>query len=138
MVDYSTMNKRTEELLAKMCIRDRISFVCKDPAMDFFKQRQFDVGDTVRTHLAAVLNEAEAAFASPLNDPLTNCLIRRENAPFGADGMIGSHLEQMLISLIRQDQALHQESKPLSLIHISSTALSKQREPGRPRRKESR
>lgn len=93
-----------------------ISFVCKDPAMDFFKQRQFDVGDTVRTHLAAVLNEAEAAFASPLNDPLTNCLIRRKNAPFGADGMIGSHLEQMLISLIRQDQALHQESKPTSLI----------------------
>lgn len=93
-----------------------VSFVCRDPAMDFFKQRRFDVGDTVRTHLAAVLKEAEAAFSTPLNDPLTACLVRREDAPFGADGMIASHLEQMLVSLVRQAQALHPEDKPSSLI----------------------
>ena len=93
-----------------------ISFVCRDPAMHFFDGRRFDVGDTVRMHLAAVLEEAESAFSTPLNDPLTTRLIRREDAPFGADGTISSHLEQMLISLVRQEQTLHREEKPSSLI----------------------
>ncbi|WP_367924309.1 AraC family transcriptional regulator [uncultured Ruthenibacterium sp.] len=93
-----------------------ISFVCNDASMDFFSRRQFSVGDTVRMHLAAILEEAQLAFSTPFDDPLTTRLIRLPDAPFGVDGMIATHLEQLLISLVRQEQARNCEGKPSSLI----------------------
>ena len=75
------------------------------------------VGDSGRALLARIVEEGEAAFSTPLNDPQTMQLARREDAPFGAEQLIGSSIEQLLIGFIRRgaDEAAA-AAKPTSLI----------------------
>ncbi len=55
-----------------------------------------------KSHLAGVIEEAVAAFSSPLGDPYTESLIRRKDSAFGCEQMIANHLEALFISLIRR------------------------------------
>ena len=84
---------------------------------DFFENRVLSVGDSGRALLARIVEEGEAAFSTPLNDPQTMQLARREGAPFGAEQLIGSSIEQLLIGFIRRgaDEAAA-AAKPTSLI----------------------
>ena len=52
--------------------------------------------------LAMIINETKTAFSTPLGEPHTAQLIRREEQPFGAEQMIQIHLEEFLIRLIRE------------------------------------
>ena len=74
-----------------------ISFECNGPAMDFFRHRVVNVSDNERVLLARIVEMAGAAFSTPLDDPLTPHLIRREAAPFGCEQIIGVSLEYMLL-----------------------------------------
>lgn len=55
-----------------------------------------------RSYLGGIIEEASEAFSSPLGDPYTEELVRREKAPFGTEQMILNHLEALVISMIRR------------------------------------
>jgi AraC-like DNA-binding protein len=60
--------------------------------------------------MAGIIEEAELAFSTPLGDPYTEELIRRESAPFGCEQLIANRLEDLLILLIRRFQEKVQPS----------------------------
>lgn len=82
-----------------------MGFVCKCEAMRFFEDGVLSVDDAGRALLARIVEEAESAFSTPLNDPQTKRLLRREDAPFGAEQLIGAALEQFLIGFLRRGAA---------------------------------
>ena len=96
-----------------------VSFECKNKAMDFFRQKQISVGDTERVLMARIVELAGAAFSTPLDDPLAQELLRRPDAPFGAEQMIGLSLESMLLEMICRSKE-PAEGKPSSLIRERS------------------
>lgn len=81
-----------------------ISFDCPSPSMDFFRGRLLHAGEAERELLSRILREAEAAFATPLDNPAVTCLKRADNAPFGSEQMIALLLEELLIGLIRRER----------------------------------
>lgn len=93
-----------------------VSFVCDSPDMAFFERRVLTAGDFERDCMAAIVSEARSAFSTPLNDPDTQGLQRREEVPFAAEQLIRLHLELMLIHLRRAAAAGKQPAQPGSLI----------------------
>lgn len=92
-----------------------ISFVCVSEAMRFFEGRLLRADEAARALLARIIAEAEAAFSTPLNDPQTLRLRRRESAPLGAEQLIGLYLEQLLIGFLRRG-ADGDTARPASLL----------------------
>ena len=80
-----------------------ISFECSAPAMSRFDSAVFKAGETERTLLARIINEAKNAFLPPLGDPTTTVLHPNDDAPLGSQQMIALMMEQLLISLLRRD-----------------------------------
>ena len=78
------------------------SFTCHSEAMRFFEEKVVLVSDVERALMAQMIEEAESAFTTPLSDPDTRGLDRREAQPFGAEQMIALCIEHMLISFIRR------------------------------------
>lgn len=98
-----------------------VSFECDSPAMHFFEDQVLSVGDVERDCMAAIVSEAQNAFSTPLNDPDTQLLERREQIPFAAEQVIRLNLEWMLIHLCRTVQTGEEETaaevhRPGSLI----------------------
>ena len=62
--------------------------------------------------LGGVIEEATEAFSTPLGDPYTEELVRRENSTFGCEQMIGNYLESLFISLVRRLGDLSAEASP--------------------------
>ncbi|MDY5095170.1 MAG: AraC family transcriptional regulator [Oscillospiraceae bacterium] len=79
-----------------------VSFYCECPAMSFFEGRIAGAGDEERNLIAAIVRQAGEAFSTPLDDLLVQQLERRENAPFGAEQLIGLALEELLLGMIRR------------------------------------
>lgn len=79
-----------------------MSFSCHSPAMDWFIGKKLPVGDEERALLARVLEEASAAFLSPLDDPDLKKLVRDAGAPPGAEQLIKLYIENLLINLYRK------------------------------------
>lgn len=52
--------------------------------------------------MAGIIEEALNAFSTPLGDPYTEELIRREHSVFGCEQLISNRLESLLILLIRR------------------------------------
>lgn len=78
-----------------------VSFVCKSPAMEFFKRRILPLSDIEKGLLATIVREAMRSFSSPLEDTFLKELNRRTDAVFGSEQMISNSLEHLLISLYR-------------------------------------
>lgn len=91
------------------------SFVCSGEAMRFFEGLLVNVGDTERALLARIVEEAENAFSTPLNDPLTKQLVRRTDAVFGSEQLIADSIEHLLIRLVRRSGKSGAD-RPTSLI----------------------
>lgn len=79
-----------------------VSFYCECPAMSFFEGRIAGAGDEERDLIASIVRQAGEAFSTPLDDLLVQQLERRENAPFGAEQLIGLALEELLLGMIRR------------------------------------
>lgn len=92
-----------------------VSFFCPSPAMDFFAGRITHTGEAERALLGRIVSEGELAFSTPLGDPATTALERREAPPFGAEQLLGGALEELLIRLVRQDGASSSGPQPLSV-----------------------
>lgn len=85
-----------------------IGFECGDPGMSFFEDKVLTISERERNLLAQIIAEARNGFASVLNDPYLEQLVRKEQAPFGTEQMIKIHLEQLLIQLYRNFSLYHQ------------------------------
>ncbi|MEG1640669.1 MAG: AraC family ligand binding domain-containing protein, partial [Ruthenibacterium sp.] len=79
------------------------SFACHSAAMQFFTGKVLNAGDAERALLACIVEEAESAFTTPLDDPTTLQLERSATASFGAEQMIRNSIEQLLICFVRRD-----------------------------------
>lgn len=77
-------------------------FACESRGMDFFRQRVTVLLPEERALLARMVAESAAAFSTPLNDPETPELRRRERQPFGAEQLLCAALEELLIRLTRR------------------------------------
>lgn len=104
-----------------------VGFVCEAEAMRFFEQRVLQADDSARTLLAHIVEEGRAAFSTPLGDPQTMRLVRRENAPPGAEQMIALNLEQLLIGLLRTDAAVPQRQTSMIREHAQQEFLDQVR-----------
>ena len=62
--------------------------------------------------MARIVEESSSAFSTPLNDPATSALIRREDAPFGAEQRIVCSLEELLLRLIRKQHGTPRSASP--------------------------
>ncbi|MEG2054486.1 MAG: AraC family ligand binding domain-containing protein, partial [Oscillospiraceae bacterium] len=93
------------------------AFYCDSPAMKFFENYKATIGDTERALMGKIINEAENAFSTPLNDPQTKALVANEDALIGAQQMVKVNLEMLLIELMRSaKKETVTAPKPSSLI----------------------
>lgn len=82
-----------------------VSFACPHPAMDFFRGCLAALGAEERVLLGRIINESKTIFATPLNDPTTHSMTRREAVPFGSEQLLAAALEELLIRLVRQGES---------------------------------
>lgn len=80
-----------------------VGFACDGSAMEFFRGRTVSVRAEERALLARIVAESAAAFSTPLNDPATAELRRREEQAFGSEQLLCAALEELLIRLIRRE-----------------------------------
>lgn len=80
------------------------SFSCNSPAMQWFAGQELSVGDSERSLLARMIEEASHAFLSPLDDPDIKQLERSMTAPPESEQLIKLCLEWLLIELYHKGQ----------------------------------
>lgn len=80
-----------------------LSFSCDSQALFHIAGKIIPCGDRERELMAQMIAEAQNAYSTPLGDPYTTRLRRREHAPFASEQLIKVYLELLLIQLVRQD-----------------------------------
>lgn len=78
-----------------------ISFVCDSAAMDHFVRYETKLDASLKPYISSIIKEAKAAYSLKKNDPYQGKLIRRSDAPVGAEHLIKLYLEQLLVFLVR-------------------------------------
>ncbi|NCB91144.1 MAG: AraC family transcriptional regulator [Clostridia bacterium] len=79
-----------------------IAFECDSPCMKYFEGLITSIGENERTLLAKIISEAKQCIATCLDNPYTQKMDRKEDAPFGCEQMIKIHMELLMISMIRR------------------------------------
>lgn len=80
-----------------------IAFECHSPCMKAFRNQILTVQETESALLAQIIIEARRAFTGRLDDPYQEELVRNTvSAGFGAEQLIRSYLEELLIHLYRR------------------------------------
>lgn len=79
-----------------------IAFSSKTPELYEVSGKILACNDWEKSLLAGIIEEASNAFSTPLGDPFTSELVRREKSPFGCEQMISMRIESFFISLIRR------------------------------------
>lgn len=87
-----------------------LSFASHSPMMEEFRHRQARVGNRGRTLIAAILRESEAVFSTPLGNPGTKYMEKREEIPPGAEQLIAAYLEEFLLLLLRSERGRQQST----------------------------
>ncbi|MCH3972896.1 MAG: AraC family transcriptional regulator [Oscillospiraceae bacterium] len=96
-----------------------VSFVCRSPAMDFFRGRILQAGNSERDCISQLIAEAHSAFLPPLDDPSTRGMQQRSpELVFGAQQMLRITLERLLLQLVR-GQCAGSRPQPLSTRHAA-------------------
>ena len=83
-----------------------LSYECRSPAAQWFAGKVLRIVEEERTLLGHIVHEAQSAFSSRLDDPLSKGLMRAADGAFGCEQMIRLHLEELLIRLVRRDAGL--------------------------------
>ena len=92
------------------------SFETQSPDMKFFEGKIIRLTERQRMHISEILKEGKAALADPMNIVDLERLTFYENAPFGTEQIIKTHLEQMLIDMIREDIAQERGSHASEMV----------------------
>lgn len=82
-----------------------IAFVCDSPGMEAFRRRIIALGPQERQCLTTIVREAERAYVYFENRAPHVRLVRREDAPLGAEQLIRANLEQLFIYACRGSAA---------------------------------
>ncbi len=82
-----------------------ITFVCSSESMSFFKGKTMPVPVKLKKHISAIIEEYFGTFNRMKTNDVK--LEIKENPPIGGQQMIRTHLEQLLIMLIRNEQDKH-------------------------------
>ena len=83
-----------------------VSFPCASPAMTFFHGHITTLGAEERGLLGRIVKESRCIFSNALNDPTTHSMQRRDDVPFGAEQLLATALEELLIRLVRQGDSI--------------------------------
>ncbi len=78
-----------------------VSFSSNSPALMGIAGKVISCGAEERQLMANIIKEARGAFSTPLGDPYTYELIRKDEQDFASEQLIKNHLETLLIRLIR-------------------------------------
>ncbi len=82
-----------------------IAFDSDSDAMRRFEHAHFKAGEAERNLFADIIAKATEAFATPLDDPQTTRLQRREDSRFASEQLLVMQLEQLLIRLLRRSES---------------------------------
>ncbi len=93
-----------------------ISFDCHARAVRFFADKILKIRGEQKEYLSTIVKEAGRAFSSPLSDPYLEVLERSQKPVFGAEQLIKTSLEMLLISLYRSNFLKPETEKPLSVL----------------------
>lgn len=96
------------------------SFYCSCEKLYTIAGKVLTCAENQKMHLAGIIREAKNVFSTPLGDPYTTRLVRKETAPFGAEQLIASHIELFLIECLRENTDRPFSSSPL---HYTSDPL---------------
>ncbi|MBO5364919.1 MAG: AraC family transcriptional regulator [Clostridia bacterium] len=80
-----------------------ITFMSSSPAMNFFKNKTVTLPEKLKTKMLSLIQESLDTFES-LNTPCVE-IKSKEQIPIGGQQMIRIHLEELLILLIREENA---------------------------------
>lgn len=89
-----------------------VAFICHSSHMGFFEGKIFTMGERERFLLAEIIAEAQHAYTNPLNDPNFKKMERCTAIPFGAEQLIKTYIEQLLILLWRDNTVLPPRAAP--------------------------
>ena len=81
-----------------------VSFSSDAPELYEIAGRVIPCTDAEKLLLGQIIEEGKLAFSTPLGDPYTEELIRREASPFGCEELIGNTLVSLCVSLIRRSR----------------------------------
>ena len=82
-----------------------LSFSSSSPAMEDFCGFRTSLDNRARALISSIVRESEAVFSTPLGDPSTKQMEKREDRPFGGEQMILAQLEELLLRLLRAERA---------------------------------
>jgi len=85
-----------------------ISFECKSHAIKFFNNKIFSVTKHQKNLLSQIVKEASKVYKTPLDDPLTNELIKSDSHVFGGEQTIRISIELLLLSLYKNNSVQKQ------------------------------
>jgi len=98
-----------------------LTFVCHSKEMSFFENKIFTLDAGQQHILAQIMKSGFAAFMPPYDDPRDHALVRRPDAPCGAEQLLKLYLEMLLIRLRengddpgRREQRLSRSTKQRS------------------------
>ncbi len=78
-----------------------IAFECNSPSMSFFDKYYTKLDSAQKTLLSSAIKEAENAYVIPKNT-ISDDIYIKENPTFGAEQLVKTYLEQLLILLARK------------------------------------
>ena len=82
-----------------------VSFECTSPCMKFFEKKLLKLTDSERNLMGMLIAEARRCIATPLDDPYTETMTKKDSFMFGSPQLIRLYLEQMLIYMIRRNSS---------------------------------
>ena len=82
-----------------------VSFECDSPCMKFFEKKLLKLSDSERNLMGMLIAEARRCIKTPLDDPYTEKMEKKEDSLFGSQQLIRIYLEQMLIYMIRRNSS---------------------------------
>ena len=86
-----------------------ISFVSDSSSMKYFEKYRTLLDKNLKPFISSIIRESEQAYIIPKNDTSYKKLTKKKDAAIGAEQLIKTYLEQLLIFLIR---AMTTESSP--------------------------
>ena len=97
-----------------------ISFECNAYYMKYFEDRIFQVSDLEKVLFSDIIMEAKQTYENSLGDPYYEKLIRKREAPFGAEQLIKLYLEHILIGLYRRYYTTNTYTDSFKIINNST------------------
>jgi AraC-like DNA-binding protein len=80
-----------------------VSFGCRSAYMDFFADKVIRINDQEKKLLSLIIKETKDAFSSRLDVVYLQKMEKRQNQSFGGEQLIKNYMEQLLISLVRNE-----------------------------------